>query len=157
MKVNKIIKSAVEEELEITGATLLSIEEAEEYLTESERAYNTWYWLRSRGLESYDALNVYYDGEINRNGEYVDYSDGVVRPVLQIKNLEFSNLEVGDTFEFGGYEFKVISENLAWMHKQDIGQHAFNNDFKKGNDYETSDVKRVVDAWFEDLIFIRKC
>ena len=37
MKVNKIIKSTIEEELDITGATLLSVEEAKEYLTKEER------------------------------------------------------------------------------------------------------------------------
>lgn len=152
MKVNKIIKSTVEEELEITGATLLSIEEAEESLTEEERKHTCYYWLRSPGFNSSYAAHAYFDGEIDSYGYSVNNALAV-RPALQITNLESSNLEIGDTFELGDFEFKVISDNLAWMHKQDIGGYVFNNYFNNGNDYETSDVKKFVDKWFELLIF----
>ena len=139
MKVNKIIKSTVEEELEITGATLLSIEEVEKYLTESEREYSDFWWVRSPSCNSYCAQSV-----VDRH---------CVRPALQISNLKSSNFKIGDTFEIGDYKFKVISDNLAWMYKQDIGHYAFNEDFKNGNDYETSDVKKFVDKWFKLLMF----
>ena len=152
MKVNKIVNSTIECELEITGATLLSIEEAEEYLTRVERAYDCWWWLCSPSNDSYYAKLVDYDGVINYRGRSVGSSNGCVRPALQIKNLESSNLKIGDFFELGGFEFKVISENLAWMHKQDIGRCAFNKDLENGNNYETSDVKKFVDEWFKALI-----
>ena len=154
MKVNKIVNSTIECELEITGATLLSIEEAEEYLTDEERKYICWWWLRSGSYSSHNAASVYGDGFISYYGygDFVCDSGDCVRPALQIKNLESSNLEIGDIFELGGYEFKVISENLAWMHKQDIGCCAFNKDLENGNNYETSDVKKFVDEWFKALI-----
>lgn len=151
MKVSKIVKSRVEEELQIIGATLLSIEETKEYLTEEERRYNNWWWLRSPGLASNCATYVIYHGRILTYGSYVNDIDVSVRPALQISNLKSSNLEIGDTFELGDYEFKIISDNLAWMYRQDIGQYAFNNAFK-GNDYETSDVKKIVDEWFEECM-----
>ena len=150
MKINKIIKSTVEEELEITGAKLLSTEEAEKYLTEEERKYDKW-WLRSPGsyFRIVDSCND--GGDISNLGCFVDSSNVCVRPALQITNLESSNLKIGDTFEFSGFNFKVISENLAWMYRQDIGCYAFNFGFKNGNDYETSDIKKFVDKWFKSL------
>lgn len=154
MKVSKIkmVKSKVEEELEITGVTLLSIEEAEEYLTDEDRKYDYGWWLRTPGYSTTNATDVGYDGSLHYRGTYVTFSFDCVRPALQIKNLESSNLEIGDIFELSGYEFKIISESLAWMHKQDIGCYAFNDDCGNGNNYETSDVKRLVDAWFERLV-----
>lgn len=151
MKVNKIIKSNVETELEITGATLLSVEEAEKYLAQEERTYRCWWWLRSPGLDASYAADVVSGGGIDYTGDGVDSSGGCVRPALQINNLKSSNLEVGDIFEIRNYKFKVISESLAWMYGQDIGRCAFNEDIEKGNDYETSDVKMFVDKWCEKL------
>lgn len=156
MKVNKIIKTISKEELEITGATLLSIEEAEEYLRRVERAYNCWWWLRSPGDYYNYTANVYYYGDIYKNGHNVGYNNGYVRPALQIKNLESSNFKIDDIFELGGFEFKIISDNLAWMYKQDIGQYVFNKDVKKGNDYETSDVKEFIDKWFERIVMFNR-
>lgn len=153
MKVNKIIKSIVKEELEITGATLLSVEEAKKYLTVEERIYDNWWWLRSPGYGADRALHIRCDGSIFLDGDYVDTTDVYVRPALQIKNLEFSNIKIGDIFELGGFEFKIISDNLAWMYKQDIGWYVFNKDIKKGNDYKTSNIKNFVDKWFEILMF----
>jgi len=149
MKVNKIIKSTVEDKLEITGVTLLSIEEAE-ILTEEERKYTSWWWLRSPGTFSYYATLVNDDGYISSIGYHVDNNYTCVRPALIINNLKSSNLEIGDIFEIDGYEFKIISENLAWMCKQDIGRYTF-NDFGNGNNYITSNVKKIVDNWYERL------
>ena len=150
MKVNKIIKSTVEEEVEITGATLLSVEEAENYLTAEEKAYTGCWWLRSPGRPDTRAAYVERDSYVDHIGFGVD-DEFEVRPALEISNLKSSNFEIGDTFEIDGYEFKVISDNLAWMYKQDIGCYAFNEDYEKGNNYETSDIKKLVDEWFERL------
>lgn len=153
MKVNKIVKSTVEEELEITGAMLLSAEEAEKYLTHKERIYDSAWGLCSPCYDCDCAAYVGCSGYThNYFGVDVDYEFGV-RPALQIKNLESSNLKIGDTFEIGDYEFKVISENLAWMFKQDIGRCEFNKYLANGNNYETSDVKKFVDKWFRLLMF----
>ena len=57
--------------------------------------------------------------------------------------------KVGDIFNIEDYYFKIISHKLAWLYKQDIGGK---EDFDaKSNDYETSHVKQVVDAWYEEL------
>lgn len=151
MKVNTIFELTVEEKLEFIGATLLSAEEAENYLTREERVYDFYWWLRSPGCISSYVAYVDSDGSIDYSGDHISLIHRCVRPALQIKNLESSYFEIGDRFKMGGYEFKIISKDLAWMYKQDIGCYAFNEDFEKGNDYERSDAKNFVDKWFECL------
>ena len=131
--------------LKIHGATLLSVEEAENLLTEEERRYRVWWWLRSPGYDSSDAAYVNFYGDVFYDGDCVDYDDYCVRPALKISNLESSNL-IGDVFEVGDWKFKVISKNLAWLYEQDIGKHIFD---AKTNVYEQSEIKQFVDDWFE--------
>ena len=135
--------------LKINGATLLSIEEAENLLTKENRKYHCWWWLRSPGCSSYFAASVYTVGDVDYGGFYVDDDSFCVRPALQISNLQSSNLLIGDVFEVGNYKFRVISENLAWLYEQDIGQRRFD---KKTNIYEQSEIKQFVDDWFERVI-----
>lgn len=134
-------------DLDIVGATLLSIEEAEKLPIELCK-YDNWWWLRSHGTDS-NAAFVYYDGTPRRNGDFVEHRDNVVRPALQIENMQSSNLQIGDTFDFGGKSFKIISNTLAFC-LTDIGEHCFRADYRASdsNDYEKSDVKKYVDDWF---------
>ena len=135
--------------LKINGATLLSIEEAESLLTKEELKYRYWWWLRSPGnLSKYAAL-VYNDGGVGYNGISVIYGDSCVRPALKISNLQSSNLSIGDVFEVGDYKFRIISENLAWLYEQNIGQLRFD---EETNIYEQSEIKQFVDNWFEKEI-----
>ena len=135
----------------IKSATLLSKEEAASFLTQKEREYSGWWWLRSPSSSSY-AAGVRSDGLAYYNYRRYVYCTfmGVVRPALII-NLESSDLKVGDIFEFGGKEFKILSPTIAWMHKDDIGRCTFRKDWEadNANDYETSDVKKFVDEWFK--------
>ena len=135
--------------LKIHGATLLSVEEAKNLLTEEDCKYPCWWWLRSPGTSSDYAANVYGDGGVNFGGDRVDNDNNCVRPALKISNLESSNLLIGDVFEVGDYKFRVISEDLAWMHEQDIGLRRFD---EKTNIYEQSEIKQFVDDWFEKEI-----
>lgn len=133
----------------IESATLLSVEEAEEYLTKEERKYGSWWWLRSPGYDSNDAADVGSGGSVDYGGSGVNYGSDYVRPALTI-NLESSPFKIGDTFEFGGKTFKIISDKLAFC-LEDIGFHCFREDWKASdaNVYDVSDVKRYVDEWFE--------
>ena len=132
--------------LKIHGATLLSVEETENLLTREERKYHCWCWLRSPGTYSLYAADVCRDGDVDYDGHGVNVDGGCVRPALQISNLESSNLLIGDVFEVGDYKFRIISEDLAWMYEQDIGQHRFD---EETNVYEQSEIKQFVDDWFE--------
>lgn len=152
MKIRKEIKQYIECDLAITGATLLSIEEAEQLPLELRKYYN-WWWLRSPGDESDRAANVLYSGSIYDHGDLVDGSKVVIRPALQIKNLNSITLKIGDIFEFGGKTFKIISDNLAFC-LTDIGEHCFRKHWesKYANDYAKSDAKKYIDNWFNDIV-----
>ena len=134
--------------LKIHGATLLSVEEAKNLLTKENREYPhcDWWWLRSPGTGSNRAASVDFDGDVTYNGDFVDYDNFCVRPALQISVLKSSNLKIGDTFDVGDYKFRVISEDLAWMYEQDIGDHRFD---EETNVYGQSEIKQFVDDWFE--------
>lgn len=146
MKVTKII--AVPEEIEITGATLLSIEESEA-LPLRLRVYKNVWWLRAPGRYYDCAECVLYDGY--SHNVYVRDDGSGVRPALQIKNLESSNLKIGDLFIFGKKKFEIVSDSLAFC-IEDIGKCCFRKDWRAegANDYEKSDVKKFVDAWFAE-------
>ena len=56
------------------------------WCSEESAYYGTgWWWLRSPGLDSYNAVDVLNGGYVNRNGYYVDANDGVVRPALWVE------------------------------------------------------------------------
>lgn len=148
MKIKRTIE--VEEELNIDGATLLSVKEAEK-LPIRLRKYGKWWWLRSPGRISIAASIVYDYGVIGCVGGHVDYIFGYVRPALIISNIESLNLTIGDCFSFGGKEFEIVSNTIAFC-KSDIGQCCFRHDYKSSdaNIYEASDIKEFVDDWFRN-------
>lgn len=150
MVVDKVITQ--KEQLDIVGATLLSIKEAEKLPLEL-RKYANWWWLRSPGKDSDFAASVNTLGTVLYNGDAISSSRDAVRPALQIKNMQPSNLQIGDIFEFGGKIFKIISDNLAFC-LTDIGMCEFRKDWKaeNANDYENSDVKKYVDEWFNQSV-----
>lgn len=150
MEVNKIVN--IKEDLDITGATLLSIEEAKKLPIEL-RGHGDFWWLRSPGYEPYYAAYVSYGGSICDQGSIVSSSLGVVRPALKISNLESSNFQIGDQFVFDGKFFQIILDNLA-LCLTDIGKCWFRESWKveDANDYEKSDVKKYVDNWFNKAI-----
>lgn len=139
--------------LEITGATLLSTEEAKQLDKEILKASDNWWWLRSPSIyDKYYNQAAYVEGDY---GNLIDYGLNVslgdigVRPALCISNLSSSNLQIGDKFEFGDRNFTVISDKYA-LCDESIGECAFRKDWEaeNANDYEKSDVKKFVDDWF---------
>lgn len=142
MIVKKLITK--EKELEILGATLLSIEEVETLLTQEERKYKNWWWLRSPGIGSDHAAFVYDFGFVNTLGYHIDYTFGTVRPTLIIKLN--SNFKIGDIFIFNNKKFKIISKEYAFC-LEDIKKTYFS---KYNNNYEKSNIKKYVDNWFKE-------
>lgn len=137
--------------VKVLGATLLSAHEVNTLLSKKERKYNYWWWLRSPSDYGYTAACVNIFGNIPSYGGYANCDMGCIRPALNI-DLFGSGKKVGDVFVFGGKEFKIISETLAWMHKDDIGRSIFSTTAKMSgaNIYKGSDAEEFVDAWFED-------
>ena len=148
--------------LEITGATLLSVEEARQLDEKILKAPDVW-WLRSRGDNDRSAACVYEDGSVIDYGRDVWHSFGV-RPALQLSNLEESGLQIGDKFTLhssgtskliGDYNFTVISDKYALCDKI-VWRSIFREDWeaweeKDANNYEASDVKKFVDDWFSRI------
>jgi len=149
MKVGKL--GIIPVDIEITGATLLSLEEYEEYKNNIPLTKDWWWWLRSPGYYSYKATVVYCDGSSDNDGDYVDDDGNVIRPALQISNL--GDVEVGDKIKFGGVIFTVISPKYALCDTV-IGCGAFREDSEAAdaNVYEASDVKKFVDEWFANAL-----
>ncbi len=141
-----------EGKLKITGATLLSTEEAER-LPKHLRKYGHWWWLRSPGRMQKGAASVDGVGWVDFGGRFGSNDSDFVRPALKIKNLESSGFKTGDRFKFGESEFEIISDNAAFC-CTDIGCYPFRKDWKAedANDYKKSDIKRYVEAWFESVI-----
>lgn len=149
MKIEKLITTTQEQDLKITGITLLSIEEYEKY-KENICAVKTWYWwLRSPGYdENYTAV-VRGSGLVSHYGSSVDITYGV-RPALII-NLESSNLQISDKFKVKGYTWTVISDTLA-ICDEIIGEESFRDNLRApdANDYEASDVKKYIEEWWNE-------
>lgn len=145
MKVDKI--TYTQEELEISGATLLSIEEAESLPLHLLEHDNGWWWLRSPSKVPNCVTTVFDDGTINYLGCDVR-NQYFLRPALQISNLR--SWKIGDRFRFGNVEFEIISNDIAFC-TTDIGRCEFgevNYITFDANDYETSEAKKHIDAWF---------
>lgn len=144
---NKVI---LENGLEIIGATLLTTEEVEKLPWEILKIGCCWWWLRWPGNFRYTAAYVDSIGSVRYCGIDVDCTYGVVRPALII-NLESSALQIGDKFLFGDKEFEIVSDTRA-LCTESIGNCAFREDWKakNANDYESSDIKKFVDAWYQE-------
>lgn len=137
-----------ETNIEVLGATLLSAMEAATLLTKEEREYAHYWWLSTPGNDDYCVCFVDYDGLVMANGYHAHFY-GDVRPALII-NLDSSELKVGDVFQFGNRDFKILTPSLAWMYKDDIGRQPFRKDWGfAATDYKTSDIKKFIDEWFD--------
>ena len=144
-KVEKLVREPCE--IEITGATLLTVDEAEQLLTKKDRACGSWWWLRSPGDYQDYAVDVDEDGFVYACGGIVNGYGVGVRPALRIDNLESTNLKIGDEFYIGEQQFKIISYYLALCNSI-VGYTRFD---AKSNDYETSEIKAYVDSRFDGL------
>lgn len=146
MNVEKYIISKEIIELEIDGITLLS---KDEYLKFKDNipAVNFWWWLRSPGYGGCNASCVDYGGGVGGYGSHVILSGGSVRPAL---NLKSNNLSISERFEFGGYDWTMIGDNIA-LCDTSICEMAFRKDYL-ANDatlYEQSDIKSYLYNWLK--------
>ena len=135
--------------VEINGITLLSRDEFEAYKEYIPEIDHDW-WLRSPSHFNFKALFVSYTGNLNSVGRDVTYSDDIVaRPALKL--LNHSGLEIGDEFKFKNKKWIIIADDLAICKTYLTGDFPFR--FKHStsgleNDYETSDIKRFIETWF---------
>ena len=133
--------------LELIGATLLSAVDAENFLTRDEREYEFNWWLCSPGAYRNYVCYVRNHGTVDYTGCSFNYGFCCIRPALMLSNS--GTFKIGDIFNIGNHYFKIISPNLAWLYKQDIGGNIFD---EKSNKYNKSHAKQVVNEWYEKLM-----
>lgn len=128
----------------IIKCTVPSIEDIKDLPKEILKSKD-WWWLRSPGNGSLIAAGVNYLGFVYRNGNYVDYTHGV-RPLL-ITNLKSENLKLYDIYKIFDIEWYYIGDG-NFLSKDILFESPFD---VNSNDYETSELKKRLDDWFNEL------
>lgn len=133
---------------DITGITLLSIEEYTKALRNIPRLYGQW-WLRSPGAADNTAAFVYPAGNVSCYGAYVGKTFGV-RPAL-LFDPERLNLTIGTKVRIGGVAWTHIAENIL-LCDNILRMMPFCKEPSSltANYYETSDVRKFLEEWLED-------
>lgn len=127
MIVNRIIEK--EENIDIIGATLLTVDEYKQYQNVIPPLDKDW-WLRPSDTDSDFVPCANYLGSIHYAR---DTSMSAVRPVLKIN----ADLNPGDKFTIGEYSFTAISNSYAIV------------DFEIDDHYFTkASIKEIIDDWF---------
>lgn len=143
----KIIETREDLNLDITGITLLSIEEAEE-VPENIRDCGYDWWLRSPGYSGILAACV-YGGHVYNFNVKLEFG---VRPALKF-NPSSANLQIGDSIKMFGYNWTIITDNLM-LCDDIVGKTVFREDWeaKDANDYEASDIKKWLENWYAEQL-----
>lgn len=136
---------------DIKGITLLSLDEAES-LPEDIRAIDKWYWLRSPGFNCYNAALIYFDGSVFDYGNLVYCDFGAVRPALKISNLKSYDFEDYSKVRLFDKDWFVLNNlNYLLLAPGDLGNHRFD---EKSNNYETSEIKKFLENWLQEMLEI---
>ena len=130
----------------IKKATLLSVEEATKIPTFMLKFPVAW-WLRSKGDSSDKGVVVGSDGFIYRRGYEINSIFRAVRPALV---LEAHDRSTGNTIHVGGHSFTIVLPHIA-LADESIGISCFD---RTSNDYESSEIKKKVDEWFQTIISV---
>ena len=147
MKIEKYVKESAD--IKVDGITLLSIEEYEVCEENISTLEDAW-WLRSPGETRGKVAYVCKYG-INSDGVFASHKMSV-RPALKIADLKSANLHIGDKFHLFNYDWTIISNALALCDCSIADREVF-CEYEYGavrdyNEYESSDVKKYVEAWF---------
>ena len=146
MKVNWLVVTKIEVDLDIAEVTLLSAEEYEAAKDVIPMRDEFW-WLWSPCSEGSNRAGFVDDrGRLDFDGVDNDYVG--VSPALKIRNLRSSNLSRGDKFELAGHAWTVVSDDMA-LCDEIVGYTCFRKDYEAedANDYEASDIKKWLEAW----------
>ena len=131
------------------GATLLSVKDFME-VPGPERDLGGVWWLKDEGDEQKDGIPAVFAAKGNDLICEDTYFDYYIRPALMIE----TDLEPGEIFQIADYRFFVMrGQKLALMNTA-LCRSPFNEDWvdPDASDYEKSDAKKVVDAFYEERI-----
>jgi hypothetical protein len=137
-----------DEQLKVKGATLLTGYEAKQFLTAEDRVYHDSWLLRSPDQNGEPFVAVFPNGDLFKAEKVSDWGHclGAVRPVLMLEDLHYSRFKPGDMFVYAGLPFIIISMQLA-LCLDDLGLATYD-----GSNYESAEVKKLVDNWFESTL-----
>jgi len=133
-------------ELVIEDISLLTTAEAEELPEEIREYKGEWWWLKTAGGDTDCAVLVDYLGFIDHDGVSVFLDAYAVRPAVTIRNLESLNLKIGDPLMIQSEKYVYIG-NSRVLYNDEFTYNKFD---AVSNDYEKSDIKKIVDKWFEE-------
>ena len=145
MKIQKHIVTKQDMEIDVSGVTLLSVDEYNENLDLIPLHDDLW-WLRSSFSD-----HGHYAGCVHDDG-VVDYydvdNDGVGASPALILNPESSHLNPGDKFDMAGVTWTMLNGNLAQC-DEIVGNCPFRREWRANdaNVYEASDVRKWVENW----------
>lgn len=148
MKAQKQIITHEPMDITIDKITLLSIEEYKR-CRERISIIDCWWWLRSPSYYSYYAKSGTPGGNIDSLGNFVNFDNRGVRPVVVLRlNPESPNPQIGDRLEFAGHTWTVIDDDMA-LCDGPAGYTCFRRNWQApdANDYEKSDVKKWLENW----------
>lgn len=151
--VNKVIASD-EVNISIASYGLFPVTEAM-HTDFNSMETNCGYWLLGRA----DEFTAYYSntlGEIQR----MDITAKLdICPVLYLD--EPHGFKLHDVFEYDGYYFLILSNSIA-LCKNTVGISCYSTGLiscaeeTEKDFYEISEVKEIVDTWYENLRFVQK-
>ena len=142
-----------ESDFEIKEATLLSIEEYENYkelipyLVSSDVEEEECWWLRSPGLQRY-GVAIVYNGDINEGGINYDFGAYDVRPALKIEVSSANAFKAGSKLELLDKKWTILNisgQEAYILCDESIGRQLFDDD---SNDWETSELKQWLEEQF---------
>ena len=155
--INNVKKGIIKNIPEIKGISLLSIEQAEkiERFNPFLLMNSTHYFLKDAGTREASVSYIRADGKIIKQGIIADHPLNI-RPILI---LGTHNLKIYDILELNNYRFVLFDSNIAILDdilKDENNKKIyipFNKNYKKGNNYENSDIKEYLDNFlYEKLL-----
>ena len=142
MKIKKQVISIVDAELNVKEITLLSAEEYYIYRHLIPQN-NEWWWLRSPGPRNYRVNIVTVDGDVRTRYTWAKF--GGIRPLLKVEN---SDLKSGDKIILSNYTWTALTPKLVLCDKiVKTSVFRYDKESKNANDYNSSDVKTVLNTW----------
>ena len=142
MKIKKQVISIVDAELNVKEITLLSAEEYYTYRYLIPQC-NEWWWLRSPGPRNYRVNIVTVDSDVRTR--YTWAKSGGIRPLLKVEN---SDLKPGDKIILSNYTWTALTPKLVLCDKiVKTSVFRYDKESKNANDYNSSDVKTVLNTW----------
>ena len=155
MQVQKKVITYEDWNIDIIGATILSVEEVKK-VPEKNRKCGQWWWVQNPGGMP-NGMMVDAFGNLRRdNGQPLTVVCGV-RPALKF-NHKSPKLRIGDVVKVFNRHWTIISGKYLLCNKV-VGYTTFESSWtpKKANiEYENTDIKKWLEDWYSEQLKAQK-